>query len=84
MALMRVCASCNQEFKRRIFGLNMGLRRKERCPHCGNWNTFDIHGNNVAILSGNMEKKEVSGLERAESLSDEERVRKRIEESRYE
>ena len=84
MALMRVCASCGQEFKRRIIGLNLGLRRKERCPHCGKWNTFDIHGNNLAILSGKLESKETSDLDRAESLTDEERIRKRIEESKYE
>ncbi|NYT12026.1 MAG: hypothetical protein GKC03_05670 [Methanomassiliicoccales archaeon] len=84
MALMRVCVSCGQEFKRRIIGLNMGLRRKEKCPHCGKWNTFDFHGNNVEIISGDMVTKEVSDLERTESLSSEERMRKRIEESKYE
>jgi hypothetical protein len=84
MALTRVCAFCGQDFKRRIFGLNMGLRRKEKCPHCGKWNTFDFHGNNVEIISGDMVTKEVSDLERTESLSSEERTRKRIEESKYE
>lgn len=84
MASMRICASCGQEFKRRILGLNMGIRRKEKCPHCGKWNTFDLHGNNVEIISGDMVSKEVSDLEREESLSSEERMKKRIEDSKYE
>lgn len=81
----RVCAACGEEFSRRIFGINMGLRRKERCPHCKRWNTFDIHGNNVDIISGDMVKeKEVSGLDKAEGLSEEERLKRKLEESRYE
>jgi predicted nucleic acid-binding Zn-ribbon protein len=79
---MRTCANCGQQFKRRIMGINLGLKRKEKCPHCGRWNTFDIHGNNVAIL--NEEPEEPSGLEAAEDLSEEERLERKLEESRYE
>ena len=84
MAMRRVCSSCGEEFKRRIVGLNLGLKRKERCPHCGKWNTFDFHGNNVEITPGDMVRREVSDLERTESLSSEERMKKRIEDSKYE
>ena len=80
----RVCAYCGQEFKRRIMGINLGLKRKEKCPHCGKWNTFDIHGNNIAILEGKLDTEERSELESKEDLTEEERLERKMEESRYE
>ena len=78
-----MCAYCGQEFNRRIMGINLGLKRKEKCPHCGKWNTFDIHGNNVDILEESP-KEERSDLEKAEELTEEERLERKLEESRYE
>jgi len=80
---MRVCAHCGEEFKRRIMGINLGMRRKEKCPHCGKWNTFDIHGNNLAIMD-DLGTERRSALEDTEELSEEERLERKIEESRYE
>ncbi len=82
--LTRECAYCGGKFKRRIFAINLGLTRKERCPHCGRWNTFDVHGNNVTSVNGGPDENKGPELEKAEELTEEERLERRIEESKYE
>jgi len=32
-----VCKNCNRPFSLHIYGLNMGLRKYDRCPYCGKW-----------------------------------------------
>lgn len=32
------CPKCEMEYPRPLFGLNLGPKRYERCPHCRRWN----------------------------------------------
>ncbi|WP_420629947.1 Ig-like domain-containing protein [Candidatus Leptofilum sp.] len=32
-----ICPKCNKPFARHIWGLNLGLSKFDRCPHCGKW-----------------------------------------------
>ena len=78
MAWERVCPKCGGAFRRMILGLNLLTYRLERCPHCGKWSLFKaFSGESVAEA-----KLRKDMTEPAES--EEERLRRRIEESRYE
>jgi hypothetical protein len=37
-----LCPSCGQRYRQPIFGLNMGMKRYERCPVCKKWHWVDI------------------------------------------
>lgn len=78
-----ICGRCGRPFPRHFFAPNMVLGKLERCPFCGKW----------AIVAGqSMERlraAEAAELEDAASgetvavESEEERLRKQIEDSRY-
>jgi hypothetical protein len=36
------CPACGELYKQPIFGLNAGMKRYERCPHCKKWHWIDI------------------------------------------
>lgn len=38
------CPSCGRLYARSAVGLNLGLRRLERCPHCGKWHLLPQFG----------------------------------------
>jgi hypothetical protein len=37
-----LCPSCGERYRQPIFGMNMGMKRYERCPRCKKWHWIDI------------------------------------------
>ena len=79
----RSCPKCGNTFKRRIFGINLGAWRKEKCPKCGTWATYSVFSNDGRARE--VQQKEAKG-ETAQLTheTEEESMKRRIEESKYE
>ena len=77
MASERVCPGCGGVFTRRIFGINLLTIRLERCPLCGKWSLFKA-------FSGESVAEAKARAEVLEKIDEEEMIRRRLEESRFE
>ena len=79
-----ICPKCERPFSRHIYGLYLGLHKYDRCPYCGKWS-----------LVRRASREELEAAEAAEikaaqegvfepEKSEEEELRKDIEDSRFE
>ena len=79
-----ICPKCKRPFSRHIYGLNLGLHKYDRCPYCGKWS-----------LVRRASREELEAAEAAEiqaaqegvfepEKSEEQELRKNIEDSRFE
>jgi hypothetical protein len=76
--VQRQCPHCGGSFERTFFGINLLTTRYERCPLCKKWSRHsrfggDIDGPPILVEASDSEEE-----------SEEDRLRRRIEESRYE
>jgi len=78
-----ICPKCQRPFPLHIYGMNLGIGKYDRCPHCGKWSL--VRRQRLSELRA----AEASELASAESdqpqppLSEEERLRKELDDSRY-
>lgn len=78
-----ICPKCGRPFSRHVWGLNMVVGKFDRCPHCGNWSMTQR-----ASLS-ELRAAELAELDQVDKetfkpiLDDEERLRKDLEDSRF-
>jgi len=78
-----VCPQCGYPYARHWWAPNLGTVKYDRCPNCGKWSrvpraSADELARAEAAFFG--EEGELP----AQELSEEEKLRKRLEESRYE
>lgn len=80
----RICPKCGNVFPPRLLGINLGKWRKEKCPQCGTWAMYSAFGKDGRAR----EVQERDGKGPAEPMAahetDEEAMRRRIEDSKYE
>ena len=78
-----ICPKCDRPFSRHIYGLNLGVRKFDRCPYCGKWSL-------VARASRDeLEAAEASEIEDAQKGAlqpqlPEEELKRDLDESRFE
>jgi DNA-directed RNA polymerase subunit RPC12/RpoP len=77
-----ICPKCGRPFSLHFLAVNLGLRRLDRCPYCGKWSLVR------AKPLQNLREAEAAELAQAGSaepglLSDEERLKRDLESSRY-
>ena len=80
-----VCPKCGRPFSRHFWGLNIGVGKYDRCPHCGKWSVT------MRASPAELQTAEQSELETAQvvpgdapTVSEEERLRKDLDDSRFE
>jgi uncharacterized Zn-finger protein len=78
-----ICPKCGRPFALHLFGFNLGFSKFDRCPYCGKWSTVR------AKPLPELRAAEAAELETANAaapslLSEEERLRRELESSRYE
>jgi hypothetical protein len=79
-----ICPKCSRPFSRHIYGLNLGTHKLDRCPYCGKWSLVrrasreDLAAAEAAELETAQDGTYESGL------SDEEILRKELDDSRFE
>jgi hypothetical protein len=77
-----ICPKCKRPFPRAIFGINLGpLHRLERCPHCGKW--APMGRRSVEELRAAEQAELASQQVPSTELTEEERLRRDLEASRY-
>jgi hypothetical protein len=86
-----VCSRCGLPFSRSLMGINLVIGKLERCPHCGKWQVASVAGREALaaaearLKAGAADAEGTRGAGVGEtSLSAEERLRRQIEESKYE
>ena len=78
-----ICPKCQRPFPLHLYGLNMLTHKLDRCPHCRRWSfvrplpLHQLRAAEEAELAMAQEGAQISGM------SDEEKLRKELEESRY-
>lgn len=81
-----VCPNCGRPFARHWWAPNLIAGKLDRCPHCGNWN-FVSRASPGSLAQAEALQREIEGDgddEGAVKESEEERLRRRLEDSRYE
>lgn len=78
-----ICPKCGRPFSRHWWGLNAGLGKLDRCDHCGKWSIVR------ALPLEQLRAAEAAELQQAQAgpapaeLSEEERLRRQLDDSRY-
>jgi DNA-directed RNA polymerase subunit RPC12/RpoP len=76
-----ICPKCGRPFALSFFSLNLVTRRFERCPYCGKWGLVQAASREALTAA---EAAEVAASRAAvPEPSSEEKLRRQIEESRY-
>lgn len=78
-----VCPKCGRPFGRHIWGLNLGAGKFDRCPHCGKWSPVRRASPKELRIAEAAELAISSERDQIPTLSDEDRLRKELEDSRY-
>lgn len=78
-----ICPKCKRPFALHFFGLNLLTRKLDRCPYCGKWSA--VKPLPLDILR-QAEKEELASAREGELIveeSEEEKLRKELDDSRY-
>jgi DNA-directed RNA polymerase subunit RPC12/RpoP len=77
-----LCPKCGRPFAMHIWGLNIGLGKYDRCPHCGKWSVVRrVHPDALYSAAEAFKDNEPEAAE--SSLTEEERLRKQLDDSRF-
>jgi len=83
MAGGAVCRQCQLPFSRSMMGLNLGLGKLERCPHCGQWQIARrANGDKLHEAEKRLKQDQQEGQLHTE-LSEEDRLRQELDSSRF-
>lgn len=78
-----ICPKCNRPFAIHVYGMNLVVGKLDRCPYCGRWSL--VRRGSLAELRA----AEAAELDQAQAatqqfpLSEEEKLRKELDESRF-
>lgn len=80
-----ICPKCGKPFARHIWGINLVTGKYDRCPHCGKWSLVRAMHPDVlnAAVAALQEAEAAQNPSQPGDLDDEERRRKRLDDSRF-
>lgn len=79
-----ICPRCKRPYARHAFSLNMGIGAKlDRCPYCGKWAVVRRRSLEELRAAEAAELLQVGGAGAVPEESEEEKLRKEIDKSRY-
>ncbi len=77
-----LCPKCGRPFAMHIWGLNIGLGKYDRCPHCGKWSVVRrVHPDALYDAAQAFQDDEPETA--VPTLTEEERLRKQLDDSRF-
>jgi hypothetical protein len=77
-----ICPRCGRPFSRHFLSLNMLVGKLERCPFCGKWSILAAQPLSI-LRAAEAAELEAAGVEAVPPESEEERLRKELDQSRY-
>jgi hypothetical protein len=77
-----ICPRCRRPFSRHFLSLNVLVGKLERCPFCGKWSILAAQPLSILRAAEAAELEEAVG-EAVPPESEEERLRKELDQSRY-
>jgi DNA-directed RNA polymerase subunit RPC12/RpoP len=78
-----ICPKCGRPFSLHFWSLNMGLKRLDRCPYCGNWSLVRARSLQELRAAEEAELASTQTPGQTTAASAEERLRQELEDSRY-
>jgi len=78
-----ICPKCSRPFGMHLFGLNLLVGKLDRCPHCGRWNIVRRVSPQELRAAELRELENQSGPTATTGMSEADRLRKDLEDSRY-
>lgn len=79
-----ICPKCSRPFSRHIYGLNLGTHKLDRCPYCGKWSLVQRASKEELAAAEAAELEAAQADTYSYGLSEEEKMRKDLDESRFE
>lgn len=78
-----ICPKCSRPFSMTLLGMNLAVGRLERCPHCGKFSLVRRASPQMLRQAEQDELEMAPEQPAASELSEQERLRKELENSRY-
>lgn len=78
-----ICPSCGRPFGMHVFGLNLVVGKLDRCPFCGKWSLMRRASPEALRHAEQAELLQAKGEGGAPVVSEEEKLRREMEASRY-
>jgi DNA-directed RNA polymerase subunit RPC12/RpoP len=78
-----ICPKCGRPFGVHMWGLNLLVGKLDRCPYCGKWSLVVRHSPDALRQAELAELKAAQETGQFQAPSEEERLRKELDESRY-
>jgi hypothetical protein len=82
MAGGAICPRCRRPFSRHFISMNLLVGKLERCPYCGKWSILAAQPLSV-LRAAEAAELEAAGGETVPQETEEERLRKELDQSRY-
>ena len=79
-----ICPNCKRPFSRNLLSPNLLVGKLERCPHCGKWSLARRASAAELTAAEAAELEMTPEREKTPALSEQERLQRDLEESRYE
>lgn len=77
-----ICPKCGRPFGIHIFGINLIAGKLDRCPYCGKWSLVR-RASPQSLAAAEAVELEQAGEAEAQVMSEEERLRRELDQSRY-
>ena len=78
-----ICPKCKRPFSLTILGIRLGFSRLERCPHCGKWSFVRRQSLDILRAAEAAELPSDAVTEEIKSMTEEERIQKALDDSRF-
>jgi len=78
-----ICPKCSRPFSRHWWGINAGLGKLDRCPHCGRWSIVRAVPLEQLRAAEAAERQAAQPANPVPELSAEEKLRRQLDESRF-
>lgn len=78
-----VCPRCELPYSRQLLGLNLGLGKLGRCPHCGKWAVVRRANRGALVEAEERLRVDLAGGQVEAKPDEEESLRRALEDSRF-
>ncbi len=78
-----ICPKCKRPFPLHLYGFNVVTHKLDRCPHCGRWSLVRPLPLTELRAAEEAERQMAQEKPQVEGISEEEKLRKELEDSRF-